>query len=217
MGTRSMEKELKSIRDDKQYQESYKRLQKAVARVGPAYDNMLQTENLNMLNLKSSGSLLTAVKGLLTQFTQEKLALSPNYLNMVNNALMIAERSMTDPEGLPNRPWYKYQVCAPGLYQGYGEQVFPGVMDSLSAGNPEDVKKYLGKLTNGMHQLATLFEDTMYTSPYYARGGNPISDEVQEAVKAVENAENKAEQETEKPAQGENTTEQPEQTTPPAP
>ena len=34
-------------------------------------------------------------------------------------------------EGLPNRPWYKHEIYAPGFYTGYGVKTLPAVRESI--------------------------------------------------------------------------------------
>ena len=52
-------------------------------------------------------------------------------LNRVNQELLQAERAMTDPAGLPGRPWYKHQLYAPGFYTGYGVKTIPAVREAV--------------------------------------------------------------------------------------
>ena len=49
----------------------------------------------------------------------------------VNRDLIRTERMLTDPEGLPNRPWYKHEIYAPGYYTGYGVKTIPGVREAV--------------------------------------------------------------------------------------
>jgi len=49
----------------------------------------------------------------------------------VNAQLIAVERSLTLPDGLPGRPWYRNQIYAPGLYTGYGVKTLPGVRESI--------------------------------------------------------------------------------------
>lgn len=42
-----------------------------------------------------------------------------------------SERSLTRPEGLPLRPWFKHQIYAPGFYTGYGVKTLPGIREAL--------------------------------------------------------------------------------------
>jgi N-acetylated-alpha-linked acidic dipeptidase len=58
-------------------------------------------------------------------------ALARAALREVNTKLIAVERSLTLNEGLPNRPWFKHQVYAPGFYTGYGVKTLPGVRESI--------------------------------------------------------------------------------------
>jgi N-acetylated-alpha-linked acidic dipeptidase len=49
----------------------------------------------------------------------------------INAQLISVERSLTLPDGLPGRPWYRNQIYAPGLYTGYGVKTLPGVRESI--------------------------------------------------------------------------------------
>jgi N-acetylated-alpha-linked acidic dipeptidase len=53
----------------------------------------------------------------------------------VNRRLMMAERDLIEPAGLPDRPWYRHVIYAPGLYTGYGVKTIPGVREAVDAGN----------------------------------------------------------------------------------
>ncbi|MBI3493719.1 MAG: M28 family peptidase, partial [Acidobacteria bacterium] len=53
----------------------------------------------------------------------------------VNHRLMMAERDLIEPAGLPDRPWYRHVIYAPGLYTGYGVKTIPGVREAVDAGN----------------------------------------------------------------------------------
>jgi len=52
-------------------------------------------------------------------------------LDKVNEELLRAESGLTDPKGLPGRPWYKHQLYAPGFYTGYGVKTIPAVREAI--------------------------------------------------------------------------------------
>jgi N-acetylated-alpha-linked acidic dipeptidase len=52
-------------------------------------------------------------------------------LSAINAQLIAVERTLTLPDGLPGRPWYRNQIYAPGLYTGYGVKTLPGVRESI--------------------------------------------------------------------------------------
>jgi N-acetylated-alpha-linked acidic dipeptidase len=53
----------------------------------------------------------------------------------LNHRLMMTERDLIEPAGLPDRPWYRHVIYAPGLYTGYGVKTIPGVREAVDAGN----------------------------------------------------------------------------------
>jgi N-acetylated-alpha-linked acidic dipeptidase len=56
---------------------------------------------------------------------------SPEKLAAVNAVLIRSERALLSPEGLPNRPWYRHLLYAPGFYTGYGVKTVPGVREAI--------------------------------------------------------------------------------------
>ncbi len=49
----------------------------------------------------------------------------------VNKMLMDSERKLTNAAGLPNRPWFKHQLYAPGFYTGYAVKTMPAVREAI--------------------------------------------------------------------------------------
>ena len=58
-------------------------------------------------------------------------ALNQSALQRINAQLIESERRLTDPQGLPGRPWFKHQIYAPGFYTGYGVKTLPGVREAI--------------------------------------------------------------------------------------
>lgn len=58
-------------------------------------------------------------------------ALARAALKDANDKLVAVERALTLNEGLPNRPWFKHQIYAPGFYTGYGVKTLPAVRESI--------------------------------------------------------------------------------------
>jgi len=58
-------------------------------------------------------------------------ALASASLSPLNALLIQSERKLTNPEGLPGRPWYKHEIYAPGVYTGYGVKTMPAVRESI--------------------------------------------------------------------------------------
>jgi N-acetylated-alpha-linked acidic dipeptidase len=45
--------------------------------------------------------------------------------------LIESERKLTASAGLPNRPWFKHQLYAPGFYTGYAVKTVPAVREAI--------------------------------------------------------------------------------------
>ena len=53
----------------------------------------------------------------------------------VNAKLIESERYLTDAAGLPNRPWFRHMIYAPGFYTGYAVKTIPGVREAIEQKN----------------------------------------------------------------------------------
>jgi N-acetylated-alpha-linked acidic dipeptidase len=49
-------------------------------------------------------------------------------------------------EGLPNRPWFKNQIYAPGFYTGYGVKTLPAVRESIEQKEWKLADEEIGKV-----------------------------------------------------------------------
>ncbi|MFN7541772.1 MAG: M28 family peptidase [Acidobacteriota bacterium] len=76
-------------------------------------------------------------------------------LQKLNEAIYLTERSLTRPEGLPGRDWYKGLLSAPGKYTGYGAKTLPGIREALETQRLEEAAQQLRLLTD---TLATYSE-----------------------------------------------------------
>ena len=52
-------------------------------------------------------------------------------LSDANRLLYQAEQLLTDEAGLPERPWFKHLIYAPGFYTGYGVKTMPGIREAV--------------------------------------------------------------------------------------
>jgi len=68
----------------------------------------------------------------------------------INERLMQQERDLTQPKGLPDRPWFRHVIYAPGLYTGYGVQYLSALEDSIAAGDWAKVRNYAALLNNSL-------------------------------------------------------------------
>jgi N-acetylated-alpha-linked acidic dipeptidase len=58
-------------------------------------------------------------------------ALDAGSIDSVNQVLMQTERAFFRDSGLPERPYFKHQLYAPGAYTGYGVKTLPAVRESI--------------------------------------------------------------------------------------
>ncbi len=68
-------------------------------------------------------------------------------LRKLNEAIFLSERSLSRPEGLPGRDWYKNQLSAPGKYTGYGAKTLPGIREAMEAGRLEEAQAQMKVLS----------------------------------------------------------------------
>ena len=61
----------------------------------------------------------------------EGVTLSPQALNSINTDLLKIQRTFLTERGLPERPWFKHQVYAPGAYTGYGAKPIAAVREYM--------------------------------------------------------------------------------------
>ena len=62
-----------------------------------------------------------------------------------NAILQAVEQSLTDPSGLPGRPWYRHLIYAPGLLTGYGAKTLPGIREAIESRRWAEAKDYIAK------------------------------------------------------------------------
>jgi N-acetylated-alpha-linked acidic dipeptidase len=73
----------------------------------------------------------------------------------IDRRLMMAERDLIEPAGLPDRPWYRHVIYAPGLYTGYGVKTIPGVREAVDAGNYDRAAEQAKIVIRALRRAAT--------------------------------------------------------------
>ena len=78
----------------------------------------------------------------------------------LNLALRQVEAALVSSAGLPNRPWYRHTIYAPGEYTGYAAVVIPGVNEAIDAKDASRAAQQLGVLAQALdhasHILGTV-------------------------------------------------------------
>ncbi len=75
-------------------------------------------------------------------------------LPRLNLALRQTETAFIIEAGLPNRPWYRHAIYAPGEYTGYSAVVIPGVNEAIDARNANLAAGQLTVLTQALDRAA---------------------------------------------------------------
>ncbi len=68
----------------------------------------------------------------------------------LDEILLQTERKLTNPKGLPRRPWYVHQIYAPGFYTGYGVKTLPGVREALEQRSWGEGEEQIGLVSQAL-------------------------------------------------------------------
>ena len=98
-------------------------------------------------------------------YAQRAHALSSEGQEALNGLLMHLERTMGRDEGLPNRPWYRHYIYAPGLLTGYGVKTLPTVREAIESRQWEEAEQQvvltaavLDEVSNAIGRAAAILE-----------------------------------------------------------
>ena len=75
-------------------------------------------------------------------------------MQALNAKLIQAERKLTNPDGLPRRPWYKHLIYAPGFYTGYGAKTLPGVREGIEEKHYQEADKEIVRVAKALQDYA---------------------------------------------------------------
>lgn len=78
--------------------------------------------------------------------------------SVLNTALRQTEEDLLSEKGLPNRPWYKHTIYAPGEYTGYAAVVIPGVNEAIDAKDADRAQSQLDVLTSALNRATATLE-----------------------------------------------------------
>ncbi len=87
--------------------------------------------------------------------TQKHHGSDPRQLNL---ALRQTERALLIPEGLPNRPWFRHAIYAPGVYTGYAAVVIPGVNEAIDKGDLDRTRQQIAVLAAALNRAASVLQ-----------------------------------------------------------
>lgn len=124
-------------------QAAQQKAQKTFGGNAPSFSALLQAAQ----RFSSAGSL--ALKA------ENSISSRPDPLN---RALRGAEHALLVPQGLPNRPWFRHAIYAPGEYTGYAAVVIPGVNEAIDANDLPRTTSQIEALTQALTRAASVLE-----------------------------------------------------------
>jgi len=79
-------------------------------------------------------------------------------LQRINDALIRAERALTDDRGLRGRSWFKHQIYAPGFYTGYAALPLPDLRQAIEDGRASDAKEAADRITEAIRRATEVLK-----------------------------------------------------------
>jgi N-acetylated-alpha-linked acidic dipeptidase len=83
---------------------------------------------------------------------------SDKQLAALNQKLLQSERRLTDPAGLPRRPWYKHMIYAPGVYTGYSPKTMPGIREAIEQRRWQEADTEIARVAKVLENEAALID-----------------------------------------------------------
>jgi N-acetylated-alpha-linked acidic dipeptidase len=75
-------------------------------------------------------------------------------LALINGDLLRVSRAFLDQRGLPDRPWFKNQIYAPGAYTGYGAKPIAAVREYMDEGRWRDAESQVPQVAHAIESAA---------------------------------------------------------------
>ncbi|MGH9513670.1 MAG: M28 family metallopeptidase [Terriglobales bacterium] len=79
-------------------------------------------------------------------------------LGALNQKLIMSERLLTNPDGLPRRSWYKHLLYAPGVYTGYEPKTVPGVREGIEQKRYAEAEHEIVRVAKALEDQAALID-----------------------------------------------------------
>jgi N-acetylated-alpha-linked acidic dipeptidase len=121
-----------------------------IAEAVPPYMNFAPLKNAVEAFKKSAESYGEA----LGEYRAREASVTPQALVPVNRALLKVSRLFLDPKGLPERPWFKNQVYAPGAYTGYGAKPLAAVREYMDQKKWHDADMHVPQVAQAIEAAA---------------------------------------------------------------
>jgi N-acetylated-alpha-linked acidic dipeptidase len=164
-------KELKKLLSDKQdeIRERNQELEEGVFKatfdprrptVAPQHEEV--PPHINFAPLDNAGEMLTrSAERYRKALTKKQSTLGDDQtamLTALNSKLIQSERTLTNEDGLPRRPWYRHLLYAPGVYSGYGVKTIPGVREGIEQKRYEEAEREIVRVAKALENEAAVID-----------------------------------------------------------
>jgi len=121
----------------------------------PPFINFAPMKNAITL-LKASADRYTAA---LAAFAAKGAPALPQHsLALINDDLLRVSRSFLNQNGLPDRPWFKNQIYAPGAYTGYGAKPIAAVREYMDERRWRDAESQVPQVGHAIENAAAAID-----------------------------------------------------------
>ncbi len=110
----------------------------------PARESDVPTINLAPLD-KAASELKQSAQAFQAAYARSAAAgfkLTAVQQRQINQQMGRMEQALTDTDGLPDRPWFKHFIYAPGMLTGYGVKTIPGVREAIEGRRWDEADRY---------------------------------------------------------------------------
>ena len=114
---------------------------------------------LNFAPLENAANALTrAADRYKKALDAARSKVTPESARAVNLRLIQSERQLTDPAGLPRRPWYRHLLYAPGYYTGYAVKTMPGVREAIEEKHYAEAEAEIVRVARALEREKALLD-----------------------------------------------------------
>ncbi len=127
--------------------------------VGPVVDEAA-TPHIALAPLENAVDQLgKAAKAFDETYAAKAASLSPAKRKALNAKLQDIGQLLLDERGLPERPWYRHLIYAPGRFTGYGAKTLPGVREAIEERRFDDANVYAQRTADALAAYAGRLDD----------------------------------------------------------
>jgi N-acetylated-alpha-linked acidic dipeptidase len=134
--------------------------------IAPKLDSI--PPHLNFAPLENAADALTRAaeryeKAVTRAQSRGDTVLASQSMLRVNDVLLRSERALTEPKGLPGRPWFVHALYAPGFYTGYGVKTMPAIREAIEQRKYGDVDAGIASVAAALRAESALIDQATTT------------------------------------------------------